>query len=217
MTHPTPRQLDQWLSAPEHLSVSETLFIRTHLQHCLHCRTYIESLQTFDTYLQKHLTGSPTQRDKQEAEKVSLARHSSPPKSSTYKIAAVIAGIALSGVAYYLVFDLIRTGYETVQQQAAAETNNSSVQKPLSAEQTLADNFSPSPHLDDLVQMEYRSVTVTVTAPAIGQPVRQPILFRWEAAGQPLALRILTNKEKTIYAKQIKTNSYTLQKKSGSL
>ncbi|MEW5799533.1 MAG: hypothetical protein AB1728_11070 [Bacteroidota bacterium] len=213
MTHPIHQRLDLWLFTPEYLNSSETHFIQNHLEHCNQCRIYVESLRSFNAHLQTHLTGTPTKRDAEEAEKIGIALIKTTPKSSFYRVAAIIACAALAGVAYYIVFNESREQQITEKVEIQEKPNNHSFQKSTAKQQLIADKFSPSAHLDDLVQTQFRSVAINAISPAINETTTSPISFRWDGTSQPLLLSILTNKEKRIFSTPVKTTFYTLQEK----
>ncbi|MBI2428569.1 MAG: hypothetical protein HYV29_07215 [Ignavibacteriales bacterium] len=138
--------------------------------------------------------------------------------TSLFRIAAVITGAALLGFGYYFASNsnTFRTPPAVVQQempqqeQTKVPAQESTVKE---KEQLLADNFSESLNMEDLVQTQFRSISVEVITPDVGEVVQQPIEFKWEDVGEPLSLKILSNKERTLISAQVTTNSYTAQKK----
>lgn len=215
MTHPTPRQIDQWMSAQDDLSLSETHFIQTHLERCSNCRTHIVLLRSFYAHLQTHISGLPTERDIQEANRIIATTRIAQPIRFHYKIAAVIACAALIGAVYYLGLEFRDTlpHSQTVQNESLIEISKPSDHRPLPAGQMIADNFSPSVHLEDLVQTVFRSAAIDVITPTIGEVVHQPVQFTWNIAASSLTLKIVSNHEKTLLSTQVQSHSYVMKKK----
>lgn len=212
MTHPTLQQLEQWLFAQEQLTTSETRFIFSHLECCSHCSTYIKSLQAFHAHLLLHLEGLPSVRDQAIAKEIQGTAKYASRIRFVYKIAAVIACAALAAVGYYLIFSESHPRQNAGQVLTQKKPNNSSSQTIPLMDQSIAGNFTPSQHLDDLVQTQFRSGSIDVTAPTINETVSMPITFRWGGTNQPLMLNILTNKEKKIFSIPVSTTFYVLQK-----
>lgn len=212
MTHPTSHQLDQWLFSQEQLNSSDTLFIRLHLEQCPNCRKYVDSLRTFEARLVSHISGAPTERDIQEANRIVEPERVEHPFTIIYKIAAIFALVALAGVIYYFVQREGPSPKSTVQVQPAGASERSILQSE-TAKKAIADNFIPSPHLEDLVMTEYRSSSIDIGAPKNGDTVMQPVVFQWKETGNLLTLKIFSNHEKTILARQSLTNSFTLKKR----
>jgi hypothetical protein len=68
------------------------------------------------------------------------------------------------------------------------------------APESFADNFTPSPNMENLVGAELRAASVTVQSPVNGQAVRGNIVFRWKSAGKAtFRVRVLTNKEEEVF------------------
>lgn len=138
--------------------------------------------------------------------------------ASMFRIAAVVTGAALLGFGYYFATNTttVQTPPAVVQQEipkqelAKVPAQETPVKE---QEQLLADNFSESINMEDLVQTQFRSISVEVLTPEINEVVQQPIEFKWEDVGEPLTLKILSNKERTLISTQVTTNSYTAQKK----
>lgn len=63
----------------------------------------------------------------------------------------------------------------------------------------IAENFTPSPNLEDLVGESYRAYSTEVLSPENGRNYNGAIDFRWESDYEgPLVLKILNNKEKVV-------------------
>lgn len=137
-----------------------------------------------------------------------------------YRIAAAVAGVALIGTGYYFVSGNKPMQTEPVVVQKAEQTQKAESEAKTSQQQAvqqkeeklLANNFAVSPNMEDLVQTQFRSVSVEVITPDIGEIVHQPITFKWKEISEPLTLKILSNKERTLITAQVITNTYTTQK-----
>lgn len=134
-----------------------------------------------------------------------------------FRFAAVITGAALLGIGYY--FTTSHRPAETppavVQRELPPHEGTQSPvrESQVKEQQLLADNFSVSLNMEDLVQTQFRSLSVEVITPETGEVVQQPVQFKWKDVGEPLTLKILSNKERTLLAAPVTHNSYTAQKK----
>lgn len=137
-----------------------------------------------------------------------------------YRIAAVLAGAALLGIGYYYITSnnsvattpvLVEkeTPIQMEQKQEQKTTQETTVKK---TNRDFAANFVESPNMEDLVQTQFRSISVEVITPKAGDIVKQPVVFRWKGMNEPLMLKILSNKERVIASAQSLTDSYTAAK-----
>lgn len=140
-----------------------------------------------------------------------------------YRIAAVFAIAALLGGLYFVIINREGdSGRMTAEQRT--EQQNPHVQRDSATvpentdrniDQTplLADNFDISPNLEDLVETEFRSVSIDVITPANGDVVQTPVRFAWKNSDGAMTLKVLTNKELTVIKTTVSGNSYTVNKK----
>lgn len=136
----------------------------------------------------------------------------------SYRIAAAVGGAALLAAGYYaLISGSAKTPVTALQQNTPPQQTVTEQPKTNTAAQEnallLADNFSVSPNLEDLVHGEFRSTTVEVTSPSMEQKLNKPIVFQWNDINEPVTIKILTNKERQIVSSAVKGNSYTYKKK----
>lgn len=135
--------------------------------------------------------------------------------SFAYRAAAVLIIAAFVGTLY---FSFRSTPIQTppiISQQVVVESTFVEKQ-PLSQQPNqnlIATNFDQSPNLDDLVQSEFRSETIEVISPAIGDVVAPPITFRWKNVSKPLTITILSNKELVLARSSVKGSSFTTNRK----
>lgn len=130
-----------------------------------------------------------------------------------FRFAAVLTGAALVGIGFY--FNTNSSSDQTPPAVVRQEMPKAPIQEPTAKrdEQLLADNFSVSLNMEDLVQTQFRSLSVEVITPDVGEVVRQPVQFKWKGIGEPLTIKILSNKERTLLSIPVANNSYTAQKK----
>lgn len=141
-----------------------------------------------------------------------------------YRVAAVLAGMALLGIGYYFISTtniqqtppslVEKEKPQNIKQQEDFTQANKSIRKKETAEQQqdFAANFTESPNLEDLVQTQFRSIAVEVITPKAGDVVKQPVVFKWKGVNEPLTIKILSNKERTLASANITTNTYTTKK-----
>ncbi|MCK9407895.1 MAG: hypothetical protein WCX28_04175 [Bacteriovoracaceae bacterium] len=133
-----------------------------------------------------------------------------------YRAAAVLAVALAGGITYYLL-NQQQTSHQidfTVHPPAIESTQTRTEDFFTATQNNLyADNFVPSPNLDDVIQSDFRSATIEVFSPNNGEFVHPPITFRWEHFDRPMKLKILTNKEITILTSIVTTNSFITTKK----
>lgn len=123
-----------------------------------------------------------------------------------YRMAAVIAGVGLLAAGYYALVTDTPASSPSVSGQIPNDVPSSSEQTTAPQRSTtspvdlpvLADNFTESPNLEDLVKNEFRSTTAEILAPSIGGVVQIPVTFRWQHIDEPVTVKILNNKEKVI-------------------
>ena len=136
-----------------------------------------------------------------------------------YRIAAAVAGVALLAAGYYAIVSRDSTLPEITKQEQgtsvkeAGVNHTTAVPNDTVSEPLLADNFTESPNLDDLVHTDFRSTSVEVIAPLNGEIVKAPIRFKWKASNEEMTLKILTNKERTVLSKTVTGDALTVEKK----
>jgi hypothetical protein len=140
-----------------------------------------------------------------------------------YRIAAVFVIAAFIGTIYYFLANKTPNALQNkqtvaVQQKQLSVPNDSStIQSKQTAskltQDLLAANFEPSPNLDDLVQTQFRSTTIEIISPAVGEVVINPIIFRWKQYDKRLTIKILSNKESTLVSSSLSGDSFTTSKK----
>lgn len=148
----------------------------------------------------------------------------SSPYSIIYRIAALFIIAVFAGTIYYF---LSNRSPDTIQNKPSltreeqihtpapidslpAEQKQSSKKPP---ENMIAANFEPSENFEDLVQMQFRSTTIEVISPEIGEIVENPITFRWKHYDKPITIKILSNKELTLVSTTVTADSFTTTKK----
>lgn len=144
--------------------------------------------------------------------------------SVIYRVAAVLAGVALLGIGYYFLSTtnvqytpspLVETDqsvHRKERPQNIKQQEHITQEKTPTQQQDFAANFIESPNLEDLVQTQFRSIAVEVITPKAGDVVQQPVVFKWKGVDEPLTIKILSNKEQTLATANITTNTYTTKK-----
>ncbi len=141
-----------------------------------------------------------------------------------YRIAAVLVIAALISTIYYILADRTSTGTPgnepvmteqlnqlTVPNRTVlAETEKTSEKD---APSLFAMNFEPSPNLEDLVQTQFRSISIEVISPVNGDIVQTPVTFRWKRYEKRVTIKILSNKELTLVSSTLSGDSFTSPKK----
>jgi hypothetical protein len=184
-----------------------------HVEHCIDCQMQIVEL---NETLKGEVYDIHAKHPYFDAVREPQARYG----ILAYRIAAVLAGAALLGVGYYFITSnnslpatpvIVEkdTPTQTKQQQEHKGTQEITVKK---TSQDFAANFTESPNMEDLVQTQFRSVSVEVITPKAGDIVKQPVVFRWKGVNEPLTLKILSNKERVVASAQSLTDSYTAAK-----
>lgn len=141
-----------------------------------------------------------------------------------YRIAAVFIIAAFAGTIYYFLSNRSPDTIHNNQSLTREEQSNTPVPvDPLPVEQKqsskkppenlIAANFEPSENFEDLVQMQFRSTTIEVISPEIGEIVENPITFRWKHYDKPITIKILSNKELTLVSTTVTADSFTTTKK----
>lgn len=189
-----------------------------HVEHCPDCQ--LEIVEVYDM-LKNETYDVSMKHPYFDAEPAVLHMPERRYGASLYRIAAVVAGAAVLGTGYYFVSpNRSAPTPPAVVEQTMPEQNSvspSTTKKdpaPVKREEKfLAANFEVSPNMEDLVQTQFRSISVEVLAPEINEVVQQPIMFKWEDVGEPLTLKILSNKERTLLSVPAVTTTYTAQRK----
>jgi len=141
-----------------------------------------------------------------------------------YRIAAVLVVAAFIGTMYYFLSNSMpeKVGGKqsvAVEQQKQLPVPRGSTpdvrkQTPVKQkEELLAANFESSPNLEDLVQTQFRSTSIEIISPSVGDIVRSPITFRWKQYDKPVTIKILSNKELTLISSTLSGDSFTTSKK----
>ncbi|MDP1677959.1 MAG: hypothetical protein Q8L88_13960, partial [Bacteroidota bacterium] len=138
--------------------------------------------------------------------------------SVIYRIAAVFVIAAFIGTIYYFLANRMPETTQNNQSAATEQKNLLPVHKDSLAiehkqssvkptDDLFAVNYEPSPNLEDLVQTQFRSTTIEIISPAIGEIVRNPITFRWKQYDKRITIKILSNKELTLVSSTLSKDS----------
>ena len=132
-----------------------------------------------------------------------------------YRVAAMFIIAAFIGSLYFVLMNPTMTQTPIISLQHD-QTKSSHIQKELSSTKTATElyaaNFTTSPNLDDLVRTKFRSSSVEVLSPQIGDIVHAPITFRWKPYEKTLKIRILSNKEITLLTSITQKNIFKTAK-----
>jgi hypothetical protein len=133
-----------------------------------------------------------------------------------YRAAAIIILFLAGGTILYLSQNhrgAEQPGY--AQEQTVPETTSIPPIAPPheNPPQQFADNFIPSPNLDNVITSEFRSSSFKVLSPGIGETVKSPVMFRWNSIGRPVTLKILSNTETTILTSTVNDSIFITSKK----
>lgn len=181
--------------------------MRQHVEGCEPCQRRIIELRD----LMKEMGYTPALPHPYFSSTVRM--HSIPPV--VYRIAAVIAVAGLLAAGYYTLVHvssapsgLTQTTMPEQTPTIPADTEKIiPVPVPRQQEPLLAENFVESDHLEDLVHTEFRSETAEVLSPLNDAVVQPPILFRWKHMEGTITLKILSNKERTLFSKKVSGDS----------
>jgi len=66
--------------------------------------------------------------------------------------------------------------------------------------QVFAENFKPTPYLEEMLAYDVRSYSITVISPKIGEKITGNILFQWKEVEEPVYLKILDNKGAELFS-----------------
>jgi hypothetical protein len=128
--------------------------------------------------------------------------------AARFSIAYRIAAVVLVGLSIGILFYLFRSmkgersvvdgsGQATQIVQPENRKGLTSEAGQVNQQHLLADNFSVSPNLENLVNSVLRSASPLVLSPKNGLVVSQPILFVWKTQESgPFTVKILSNTEK---------------------
>lgn len=138
-----------------------------------------------------------------------------------YRVAAVLVIAAFIGTIYYglnnRTMDAIPGNKPAVTQQQSIPNEHPVIgEKKLIVKPTedlFAVNSVVSPNLEDLVQTQFRSTSIEVISPAIGEIVQTPVTFRWKQFEKKITIKILSNKELTLVSSTLSGSSFTTPKK----
>ena len=138
---------------------------------------------------------------------------------TAYKVAAVVGTVAILGAGYYFLSGNNSDPSSHISLSSPPSTQpvmqaQDSVRIPKNASTALlADNFTESVNLEDLVHGEFRSQSIEVLSPVIGGIVKSPIVFSWNNINVPVTIQILNNKEKVLLSVPVKGNTYVAKRK----
>ena len=77
-----------------------------------------------------------------------------------------------------------------------------------------AENYRPTPYLEELLAYENRSYSITVLTPKIGEKITGEILFQWEGIDEKqIYLKILNNKGAVLFSLITENNKYRFTQK----
>lgn len=80
--------------------------------------------------------------------------------------------------------------------------------------QAFAENFKPTPYLEEMLAYESRSYANNIISPKIGEKCAGAILFQWEKIEEkPIYLKILNNKGTELFSLIPENNQYRFSKK----
>lgn len=133
-----------------------------------------------------------------------------------YRAAAIIILFLAGGTILYLSqHNLSDVQPGNAQQQAEAESTSIPPIAPPheNSPQLFADNFIPSPNLDNVISSGFRSSSFQALSPGIGENVKSPVLFRWNMIGRPVTLKILSNTERIILTSTVTDSFFITPKK----
>ena len=181
--------------------------ILQHVEHCEECKLQIVEVSDL---IQEHVKEGIRQQPLVEGRPAKVYTI-----MQSYRMAAIFILAAFIGTLYFLLTQKDSHG-PSKNAELFLSTDSVNVQKEPSSQKPsndlLAESFSPSPNLDDLVQTEFRSATIEVISPENGAIVHSPISFRWSPYGKPLKIKILTNREITIQTSIVQKNTFVTTK-----
>jgi len=129
-----------------------------------------------------------------------------------YKLAAmVLVAVGICAACYYFV--LRQGSHPQLPAVAAADSSKSPANQPSptagKSSELVADNYSPYPDLEDMVNVHFRSSALQITSPLADQATGKSILFAWNpgSAGK-VTLKIVDNKGEEIFSASAENNSY---------
>lgn len=186
--------------------------ILSHVADCLECKMQIVEIFSLihdpETSVSKP---NPSLDEKNGNQEFSIA----------FRIAAVLVlGISIGLVSYY--FRMLTQEHTRLDSSIATRENFYKGEHDLVSSDSLvfnkqeffADNFSASPNLENLVNANSRSLSIQVESPLNGEKLKDKILFRWKVIGDdPVVLKILSNKEKTLQTVTVRGSRYEFFRK----
>jgi len=141
--------------------------------------------------------------------------------SIAYRIAAIfLVGISL-GVVLYLFRFVIEKASDPPNSSVSSLIGKPSIQKvPANNDESIArrvlvaDNFSESPNLENLVNSVSRSESPFEVSPRNNEIVKKEILFRWKMQGvEFVTITILSNKEDVLKSSSLKRSNFLYSEK----
>lgn len=178
--------------------------LRDHVSECVSCRMSIEQLFSL---LEEEKYDQGIEHPFFSSRRGLLGKEI----SYYYKLAAVVlVAVGICAAGYYFAFT--QGSHPQLPAVAAVDTSKSPVnQHPPAAGKTsalVADNFSPYPGLEDMVNVHFRSSALQVTSPLGDQGAGKSILFAWNpgTAGKVM-LKILDNKGEEVFSASTENNS----------
>lgn len=192
--------LERMESLPEEL--------RRHVEQCDECKHHIMQVSGL-------LRGQSPDIPKQHPY---FDRPASTVKNATpWLRAAAAVVIILAGGALFLLLQNPKTtepsGTTHIQSPEQHPPQETAAQQGKEPNTLLADNFTPSPNLDDLIVSDFRSEAAEAVTPSNGETVRPPITFRWITAARQVKLKILSNKEIPLMTAIVAADSFIVTKK----
>ncbi len=190
--------------------------IRIHVEGCEECQRQIVESHEMMKEIRVDTSGPHPYFDRQVREPGV--------RYTPYRIAAAVAGVALLAAGYYAIVsrDSSPPAYteqeqipsvQQTEQNHAQSIPEESKPEGIVAEPVLADNFTESPNLEDLVQTDFRSTSVEVLSPLNGDVVKTPIRFQWKTSEEEMTLKILTNKERTVLSNTVTGDAFIVDRK----
>lgn len=135
----------------------------------------------------------------------------------SYRVAAAVAGVALVGAGYYYIAsshspESITSNHPSSTLTQEPVHRQPAPQKMETEGNLLAANFEPSPNLEGLVQNDFRSTSIEALSPVVGKVTSQPITFKWKNYDGLVTLKVLTNKEETVFTSTTEASNLTMKR-----
>lgn len=188
--------------------------IEFHLMACTACREDLALLQQLDSMqstfsLPMQRTGILFEKLQRWLDKIVSGLVFSFSRTTRYATAVLI--IAMTAGLYYIMHrpehqapSSAQTAIDQIRPDIPA------VSIPVKTETSLswADRFKPLPHLEEMIGVSLRSESIIVTAPAMDTLRSRDIVFQWQGGAGSLFLKIIDNREKTVFQSAPVQNGY---------